>query len=104
MIPGSHLTSVSPLDLERISGGAWRAAEEGALGDWRLNAALGQSGRINRRPGLARRLLAALLAAAREAGARRAWLQVEAANPAASRLYEGMGFEPAYRYHYWRRP
>lgn len=30
-----------------MSGGAWRAAEEGALGDWRLNAALGQSGRIN---------------------------------------------------------
>jgi GNAT superfamily N-acetyltransferase len=243
--------TVSPLDLELISGGAWRAAEEGALGAWRLNAALGFSGRINscwplgdpglgvddailaverwyaarglptvfkladgatvpedlslrlaamgyrpdtetilmtgpvagepdgevalsddpdacfesvfvragpgggdarerlealartpsprafacifgkgvtaaigacsteapwtgvfamrtlpgyRRLGLARRLLAALLAAAREAGALKAWLQVETANHGAIRLYEAMGFAPAYRYRYWRRP
>jgi GNAT superfamily N-acetyltransferase len=58
----------------------------------------------HRRKGLARRLLAALLAAAREAGALTAWLQVEAANHGALRLYEGMGFAPAYRYLYWRRP
>jgi len=57
-----------------------------------------------RRLGLARRLLAALMAAAREVGARQAWLQVEAANLGAIQLYEGMGFETAYRYHYWRRP
>jgi len=57
-----------------------------------------------RRRGLARRLLVALLAAAREAGAWHAWLQVEAANLGAIRLYEGMGFAPAYRYRYWRRP
>jgi len=56
-----------------------------------------------RRLGLARRLLAALLAMSREAGARTAWLQVEAANQGAIRLYEGMGFAPAYRYRYWRR-
>jgi ribosomal protein S18 acetylase RimI-like enzyme len=57
-----------------------------------------------RRLGLARRLLAALLAAAREAGALKAWLQVEAANHGAIRLYEAMGFAAAYRYRYWRRP
>jgi ribosomal protein S18 acetylase RimI-like enzyme len=58
----------------------------------------------HRRKGLARRLLAALLAAAREAGALTAWLQVKAANHGALRLYEGMGFAPAYRYLYLRRP
>jgi len=57
-----------------------------------------------RRLGLARRLLAALLAAGREAGARTAWLQVEAANQGAMGLYQGMGFASAYRYRYWRRP
>jgi len=247
----SRPPTVSPFDLERISGGAWRAAEEETLGAWRLNASLGLSGRINscwplgdaglgvddailaaerwyrarglpavfkladgatwppdlslrlatlgyqpdtetllmtgpavgdpdpevvisddpdaafqsvfvgagpggedarerlealaraprprafgcivrdgapaaigacaaeapwagvfamrtlpeyRRLGLARRILTALLATARAAGARTAWLQVEAANRGAVRLYEGMGFAPAYRYRYWRRP
>jgi ribosomal protein S18 acetylase RimI-like enzyme len=57
-----------------------------------------------RRLGLARRLLAALLATARQAGARTVWLQVEAANRGAIQLYEGLGFTPAYRYRYWRRP
>jgi GNAT superfamily N-acetyltransferase len=56
-----------------------------------------------RRRGLARRVLLTLLDWAAEAGARRVWLQVEADNTAALRLYEAAGFEEAYRYRYWRR-
>jgi GNAT superfamily N-acetyltransferase len=57
----------------------------------------------HRRKGLARRVLRALLAEARQQGAERAWLQVEADNAAAIALYADEGFEPAYRYRYWRR-
>lgn len=57
----------------------------------------------HRRKGLARRILRALLAEARQAGAERAWLQVEADNAPAIALYANEGFEPAYRYRYWSR-
>ncbi len=54
-----------------------------------------------RRGGLARRILSALLARAGALGARTAWLQVEAVNAGARRLYETEGFAEAYRYRYW---
>ncbi len=57
----------------------------------------------HRRQGLARRILRALLAEARDLGARRAWLQVEADNAPAIALYAAEGFEPGYRYRYWTR-
>jgi N-acetylglutamate synthase len=57
----------------------------------------------HRRKGLARRVLRTLLAEARQGGVERAWLQVEADNAAAIALYADEGFEPAYRYRYWRR-
>ncbi|MDR3513285.1 MAG: GNAT family N-acetyltransferase [Caulobacteraceae bacterium] len=57
----------------------------------------------HRRQGLARAVIAALSDAAREAGARRAYLQVEADNGGAIRLYESLGFAPAYGYRYWDR-
>lgn len=53
-----------------------------------------------RRRGLARSLLAGLVAWARSAGARRVYLQVEDADAAARPLYLGAGFAPLYRYHY----
>lgn len=53
-----------------------------------------------RRLGHARRLCLALLHAAREQGARHAYLQVEDGNAGAISLYEGLGFQLAYRYHY----
>lgn len=57
-----------------------------------------------RRRGLSRRVLRALLAWAREAGAEGACLQVAAGNAAAVALYEGLGFRTElYRYHYRRR-
>lgn len=57
----------------------------------------------HRRRGLARAVIAALADAARAAGARRAYLQVEADNAPAIILYRALGFETAYRYRYWTR-
>jgi ribosomal protein S18 acetylase RimI-like enzyme len=50
--------------------------------------------------GLARRLCTHLLVQAREAGARVAYLQVEADNLPARRIYQRLGFSDAYAYHY----
>jgi ribosomal protein S18 acetylase RimI-like enzyme len=55
-----------------------------------------------RRQGVARRLLAALGAWARECGADRAVLQVATHNEPAIRLYEAMGFREHHQYGYWR--
>ena len=54
--------------------------------------------------GHGRRLLLSALKWARLRGARHAWLQVEADNFAARRLYDTLGFTELYRYHYRRRP
>lgn len=53
--------------------------------------------------GLGRDLVLSALKWARVRGARSGWLQVEAANEPACRLYAGIGFRAAYGYHY-RRP
>ncbi len=53
-----------------------------------------------RRRGLGRTLTLRALDLARERGARRAFLQVEAHNAAAARLYARLGFAPADRYRY----
>jgi ribosomal protein S18 acetylase RimI-like enzyme len=50
--------------------------------------------------GLARALCTQMLLVAREQGAGVAYLQVEADNAAARRVYHGMGFVDAYSYHY----
>ena len=50
--------------------------------------------------GLARQLCAALLAQARAAGARLAYLQVDADNAPARAVYRRLGFADAYAYHY----
>lgn len=56
------------------------------------------------RRGHARRLILSALKWARQRGARRAWLQVEAGNAAAVALYRSLGFAEVYRYHYRRPP
>lgn len=53
--------------------------------------------------GHGRRTLLSALRWAQARGARRAWLQVEAANEAAIGLYASLGFGEVYRYHY-RQP
>ncbi len=54
--------------------------------------------------GYGRRIVLSALKWARLRGARQAWLQVGAENTAARRLYESIGFEEIYRYHYRRLP
>jgi ribosomal protein S18 acetylase RimI-like enzyme len=54
--------------------------------------------------GLARRLCERLLAAARDDGARSAYLQVDAANAPARAVYRRLGFVDGYAYHYRVRP
>lgn len=54
--------------------------------------------------GHARRLLLSALKWARSRGAREAWLQVEADNEPACRLYASLGFSEVYRYHYRQPP
>ena len=54
--------------------------------------------------GFGRRIVLSALKWARLRGASRAWLQVEADNLAALRLYQSIGFTEIYRYHYRRPP
>lgn len=57
-----------------------------------------------RRQGLARDIVAALMVGARQAGATKAYLQVEAPNAPAIALYERFGFEAVFAYSYWDCP
>jgi len=57
-----------------------------------------------RRMGLAEAVLDAIARWAHERGADRLYLQVEVENAPARRLYERVGFEPRYGYHYRRQP
>lgn len=54
--------------------------------------------------GYARRLVLSALKWAGSSGAREAWLQVEADNEPAHRLYTSLGFKEVYRYHYRQPP
>ncbi len=56
------------------------------------------------RRGYARRIIASLAAWAEDQGARGACLEVEARNTPALALYDALGFEELYRYHYRREP
>ncbi|HYD45625.1 MAG TPA: GNAT family N-acetyltransferase [Phenylobacterium sp.] len=71
-------------------------------GDWAGLSAM-RTLEAARRQGLARRVVGALHAFAAGAGARRAYLQVEAENHSAIALYRSLGFEPAFNYRHWRR-
>ncbi|HEY5819266.1 MAG TPA: GNAT family N-acetyltransferase [Mesorhizobium sp.] len=61
------------------------------------------TGPRERGKGHGRRVVLSALKWARLRGAKEAWLQVGADNLAARRLYESIGFDELYRYHY-RRP
>lgn len=68
-------------------------------GDWVVLDALAVEA-DHRRQGLATRVVAELLDWAASQGARTAMLQVETDNPAAVRLYEGLGFVTHHTYRY----
>lgn len=69
--------------------------ERGMIGIFDVIVAPGHRGR-----GHGRSITQALLAWGCRAGAERAYLQVGVPNEAARRLYAGLGFREAYRYHY----
>ena len=71
------------------------ARESGLVGLYDIFTAPAARGR-----GLARALCARLLRLAREEGAHTAYLQVDAANTSARRVYVHLGFQDAYTYHY----
>ncbi|MFO1253375.1 MAG: GNAT family N-acetyltransferase [Inhella sp.] len=71
------------------------ALEDGLAGLYDIFTPEAQRGR-----GHARALCQALLQRALEQGSRHAYLQVDEANAPALKLYQGLGFVPAYRYHY----
>ena len=74
-------------------------AEQGWLGIFGMG-----THSLHRRRGLATEVLGALASWGREAGATRAYLQVEEGNTAARHLYAREGFVDAYRYHYRSAP
>jgi len=74
---------------------AQMAIEDDLVGLYDVFTASAHRGR-----GLARWLCSQLLAQAREAGAQVAYLQVDADNAPARRVYAAMGFRDAYAYHY----
>lgn len=75
-----------------------RAAESGLVGLYDVFVAESMRGQ-----GLARTLCARLLADAREAGSKAAYLQVEADNAPARAAYARLGFADGYGYHYRTR-
>jgi N-acetylglutamate synthase len=95
-----------PVRFAQIAeGGAPAALAYGAIHDGLLCYESVVTAPDRRRRGLARRVIAALAAWAREEGAQGACLQVEAGNAPARALYAGFGLAgELYRYHYRRAP
>jgi ribosomal protein S18 acetylase RimI-like enzyme len=59
---------------------------------------------LHRGKGHATRLISTLVREAQSKGFTRCFLQVEEGNAPAIHLYRGLGFQAAWRYHYWRKP
>lgn len=93
--PASYLTA-------RDEAGVTGVVRAATAGDWVGLSCLMVAPRARRR-GLAGLLSARALAAAVDGGARRAFLQVEAANAPAVALYAGLGFVVVDEYHYRER-
>jgi len=82
-------------DVGQVQACGQFAREAGLVGLYDIFTAPAARGR-----GLARALCARLLALARDEGARTAYLQVDAANAPARKVYARLGFQDAYTYHY----
>lgn len=92
--PASYLSMTSTYDTTPVA-----VVRVARVDDWAALSCLVVHGSARRR-GLARAVTLSALHDGREAGARRAFLQVEAHNAAAAALYWGLGFQPADRYSY----
>ncbi len=82
-------------DVGQVQACGQFAREAGLVGLYDIFTAPAARGR-----GLARALCARLLVLARDEGARTAYLQVDAANAPARKVYARLGFQDAYTYHY----
>ena len=82
----------------RDESGVLLATGRGVVDDGWLGLSLMEVAPHSRRQGLARRVVGALAGWARQRGARRAYLQVEADNQAAIQLYAGLGFTTHHTY------
>ena len=80
-------------DEEKIVATGLGILDRDYIGVYAINVDAG-----HRRRGLARKIVETLLEEGKKAGARRAYLQVVADNDPAIRLYEDLGFSPAYTY------
>ena len=80
-------------DEEKIAATGLGILDRDYIGVYAINVEAG-----HRRQGLARKIVETLLAEGKKAGAKRAYLQVVANNDPAIRLYEDLGFSPAYMY------
>ncbi|WP_426594777.1 GNAT family N-acetyltransferase [Cellulomonas sp. McL0617] len=96
-VPARYLSMTSTYDTSPVA-----VVRVTVTQDWAALSCLVVAGSARRR-GLARALTLHALHDARERGARRVFLQVEAHNQAAAALYWGLGFEPADRYTYRQR-
>lgn len=99
-----HGTHGSTAYATVTDGGAVVALGRGSIEESWLGIFMMATHPNHRRRGLATSLLGALVAWAAAEGATDAYLQVEAGNTSARRLYEGAGFAEAYRYHYRSKP
>ncbi len=90
---------------------AWLCDESGAMAAGTVSLSHGWASlhgmrtlaRVRGR-GCASTLIAALGEAALQRNIQRCFLQVEEGNASAIRLYRHLGFQTAWRYHYWRKP
>jgi ribosomal protein S18 acetylase RimI-like enzyme len=96
-VPALYLAMTSSYDTAPVA-----VVRVAVVDDWAALSCLVVHSSARRR-GLARALTLRALHEARERGARRAFLQVEAHNAAAAALYWGLGFQPADRYAYRER-
>lgn len=99
VLTGARARYLSAYEAGRLVGRVRVALAEGWAGVSCLAVAPEQ-----RRRGLGRALTLAAIEEARGSGAARVFLQVEATNTGAARLYAGLGFRPAQRYAYRERP
>jgi ribosomal protein S18 acetylase RimI-like enzyme len=93
---------------------AWALRRDGdgevlACGQWAQEGQMAglydvHTGQAHRHRGLAKALCDQMLAQAAAHGATLAYLQVEASNHAARRVYESLGFAAVYTYHYCQQP